>query len=51
MTKKQIAELVDAIRKVMADIGGDKKKSKQFLIDAGIIKTKKMKTTSKRKCK
>lgn len=47
MTKKQIAEQIEAIKKVVADIGGDKNKAKQFLLDAGIIKTKKMKKVTK----
>jgi hypothetical protein len=41
MTYKQIKEQIDAIRKVTADIC--KNKAKQFLIDSGIIKERKMK--------
>lgn len=42
MTKKQIQDQIDAIRKTVAEIDGDKNKAKQFLLDAGIIKNKKM---------
>jgi hypothetical protein len=41
MTYKQIKEQINAIRKVVVEIGNDKNKAKQFLIDAGIIKEKK----------
>ena len=56
MTKKQIADQVNAIKKVVAEIGGDKNKAKQFLLNAGIIKDKKkrnnnMKNKLKRKRK
>jgi hypothetical protein len=43
MTYKQIKEQINAIRKVVVEIGNDKNKAKQFLIDAGIIKERKMK--------
>jgi hypothetical protein len=43
MTYKQIKEQINAIRKVVAEIGNDKNKAKQFLIDAEIIKERKMK--------
>jgi len=43
MTYKQIKEQINAIRQVTADICKDKNKAKQFLIDAGIIKERKMK--------
>jgi len=41
MTKKQITDQINAIRKVVAEIGNDKNKANQFLLDAGIIKKKK----------
>jgi hypothetical protein len=43
MTYKQIKEQINAIRQVVVEIGNDKNKAKQFLIDAGIIKERKMK--------
>ena len=43
MTKKQIQDQIDAIKKTIAEIDGDKNKAKQFLIDSGIIKTMKRK--------
>jgi hypothetical protein len=43
MTYKQIKEQINAIRKVVVEIGNDKNKAKQFLIDSGIIKERKMK--------
>jgi hypothetical protein len=43
MTYKQIKEQIDAIRKATADICKNKNKAKQFLIDSGIIKERKMK--------
>ena len=51
MTKKQIADQVNAIKKVVAEIGGDKNKAKQFLLDAGIIKDKKRNDNMKNKLK
>ena len=43
MTHKQIEEQVNAIRKVTVDICKNKNKAKKFLLDAGIIKERKMK--------
>jgi hypothetical protein len=49
MTYKQIKEQINAIRQVVVEIGNDKNKAKQFLIDAGIIKETKMKQKSNKR--
>jgi hypothetical protein len=38
MTSQQIQEQVDAIREVSAELLKDKKRARQFLIEAGIIR-------------
>lgn len=43
MTKKQIDEQVKAIKRATKEACQSKESARQFLIDAGIIKKKKMK--------
>ena len=43
MTKKEIKQQIEIIGKVTKDVCKSKETASQFLIDAGIIKVKKMK--------
>ena len=43
MTKEKIKQQIEIIRKVTKNVCKNKETARQFLIDAGIIKVKKMK--------
>ena len=46
MTQKEIQEAIDAIRQASKEANKSKESARQFLIDAGIIKDDKKRTTS-----
>lgn len=49
MTQIAIQQQIEAIRKASAEAGKSKETARQFLIDAGIIKTSPVKEVAKKK--